>query len=114
MNRAIARKKLQDKIEEVMLGSESRTERKKAAESAKKKSKAKKARRKYRALDEGEEGEEGEEGDEKEGGDAVDVNAEPVDKVKQEFEKIVQELAQQKEAERVKKAQKQQGQKMNG
>lgn len=104
VNRAIARKHLQDKIEEQMLGSESRTERKKALVSAKKKSKAKKARRKYRALEEGEEGD-----DELEnsggvpGEEELADGAQPVDKVKQEFEQIVKELAEQKKAEQTKR-----------
>tara|TARA_R110002003_G_scaffold214_28_gene16212 strand:- start:8915 stop:9439 length:525 start_codon:yes stop_codon:yes gene_type:complete len=69
VNRAMARKILQERIEELELGDEARTRVKAREKSRKKKSAGKKARRKYRALEggKGEEGgvqeEEGEDGD---------------------------------------------------
>jgi protein subunit release factor B len=62
VNRAMARKILQERIEELELGDEARTRVKAREKSRKKKSAGKKARRKYRAL-EGGKGEEGEGGD---------------------------------------------------
>lgn len=59
VNRKMARKILQEKIEEETLGEEARTRVKQRAKSGKKRSAEKKRRRKYRKLAEGEEGEEG-------------------------------------------------------
>lgn len=61
-NRAMARRWLQEKIEEHELGDKSRTKMREEKEGRKKKSATKKKRRKYRALEEGKEDGEGEEG----------------------------------------------------
>ena len=61
VNRKMARRILQDRIEEMELGEGARTRVKAREKSKKKASSAKKARRKYRKLAEGKEGEEGEE-----------------------------------------------------
>ena len=61
VNRKMARRILQDRIEEMELGEGARTKVKAREKSKKKASSAKKARRKYRKLAEGKEGEEGEE-----------------------------------------------------
>ncbi|CAE7194919.1 hypothetical protein P3342_009761 [Pyrenophora teres f. teres] len=66
INRKMARRILQDRIEELQLGEDARTRVRAREKSKKKASKEKKARRKYRALEEkkaGAEGEEGEEGE---------------------------------------------------
>lgn len=63
VNRKMARRILQDRIEEMELGEGARTRVKAREKSKKKASSAKKARRKYRKLAEGKEGEEGEEGE---------------------------------------------------
>ncbi|RYN75645.1 hypothetical protein AA0120_g11988 [Alternaria tenuissima] len=60
INRKMARRILQDRIEEMELGEGARTRVKAREKSKKKASSAKKARRKYRKLAEGKEGEEGE------------------------------------------------------
>ncbi|KAB2099264.1 hypothetical protein AG0111_0g12528 [Alternaria gaisen] len=60
VNRKMARRILQDRIEEMELGEGARTRVKAREKSKKKASSAKKARRKYRKLAEGKEGEEGE------------------------------------------------------
>ncbi|KAI2485521.1 RF-1 domain containing protein [Pyrenophora tritici-repentis] len=70
INRKMARRILQDRIEELQLGDEARTRVKAREKSKKKASKAKKARRKYRALEEGKAGVEGEDGEDAEGGDS--------------------------------------------
>lgn len=59
VNRKMARRILQDRIEEMELGEGARTRVKAREKSKKKASSAKKARRKYRKLAEGKEGEEG-------------------------------------------------------
>ncbi|CAA9963870.1 hypothetical protein CFE70_007483 [Pyrenophora teres f. teres 0-1] len=66
INRKMARRILQDRIEELQLGEDARTRVRAREKSKKKASKEKKARRKYRALEEkkaGAEGEKGEEGE---------------------------------------------------
>lgn len=60
VNRKMARRILQDRIEEMELGEGARTKVKAREKSKKKASSAKKARRKYRKLAEGKEGEDGE------------------------------------------------------
>ena len=60
VNRKMARRILQDRIEEMELGEGARTRVKAREKSKKKASSAKKARRKYRKLAEGKEGEDGE------------------------------------------------------
>jgi hypothetical protein len=67
VNRKMARRILQDRIEEMELGEGARTRVKAREKSKKKASSAKKARRKYRKLAEGKEGKEGEVGEEGEG-----------------------------------------------
>jgi hypothetical protein len=71
INRKMARKILQEKIEELELGDDARTKVKQRAKSKKKQSADKKKRRKYRKLA-GEEGEEGEEGEMGEGRDEIE------------------------------------------
>lgn len=71
-NRAMARRLLQEKIEEQILGDGARTKVKEREKSEKKRSAAKKKRRKYRALDGEERRAEGEEEDEHEGEVAED------------------------------------------
>ncbi|KAF2688946.1 hypothetical protein K458DRAFT_414614 [Lentithecium fluviatile CBS 122367] len=66
-NRKLARRLLQDRIEEMELGESARTVVKRRRESERKRSRGKKARRKYRKLAEGEKGED-EEGVEEGGG----------------------------------------------
>jgi len=71
INRKMARRILQERIEELELGEGARTKVKAREKAKKKASSGKKARRKYRALAEGK-GEEGEEVAEIEEGDAID------------------------------------------
>ncbi|KAI0572463.1 RF-1 domain containing protein [Pyrenophora tritici-repentis] len=79
INRKMARRILQDRIEELQLGDEARTRVKAREKSKKKASKAKKARRKYRALEEGKAGVEGEDGEDAEGGDSDGGDVEKVE-----------------------------------
>jgi protein subunit release factor B len=66
LNRKMARRILQDRIEEMQLGDDARTRVRAREKSKKKASSSKKTRRKYRALEEGKDGAEGEE-DQQEG-----------------------------------------------
>ncbi|KAI4604959.1 hypothetical protein J4E80_010790 [Alternaria sp. BMP 0032] len=78
INRKMARRILQERIEEMELGEGARTKVKAREKAKKKASSGKKARRKYRALagekgeEGGEEGESGENGENGENGEAVD------------------------------------------
>lgn len=72
VNRKMARKILQEKIEELELGDEARTKVKQREKSKKRQSAEKKRRRKYRKLGEGKEGDGGEEDEDgAEGGERV-------------------------------------------